>query len=210
MIPNKLTLHNFMSYKDPTTVDFSSFQIACLCGDNGSGKSTLLEAITFALWNKARAGSDSLIHGDENEMWVDFEFTQDKKIYRVIRKRSKKKRGTSELDFFVYDKGFLSLSGATVKETEQKIDEVIKLPYEIFVNSAYLKQGHADEFTTTTPANRKKVLGNILGLAVYDELERRARDLAALRKTAKEQLQTGLADIDTELIQMPIYEAEMG
>jgi exonuclease SbcC len=58
VIPIALRLDNFMSYRSPTTVDFSGVRTACLSGDNGAGKSALLEAMTWAVWGKTRASSD--------------------------------------------------------------------------------------------------------------------------------------------------------
>ena len=80
-----------MCYRnDVPPLNFESFHVACLCGDNGHGKSALLDAITWALWGKARAKSDDeLIHLGEGEMEVEFEFTVGGNHYRVLRKRSK-------------------------------------------------------------------------------------------------------------------------
>jgi exonuclease SbcC len=54
MIPQKLTLKNFLSYRE-ATLDFSGLHTACICGVNGAGKSSLLEAITWAIWGKTRS-----------------------------------------------------------------------------------------------------------------------------------------------------------
>ena len=51
------------------------------------------------------------------------------------------------------------------------------MDYNTFTNSAFLRQGHADEFTTSNPAKRKQVLVNILGLAYYDGFEAQAKEL---------------------------------
>ena len=58
MIPTKLTLRNFMCYRDQVTVDFSAVRVACIAGDNGAGKSALLDAITWALWGRARTSTE--------------------------------------------------------------------------------------------------------------------------------------------------------
>ena len=57
MIPLKLRLSNFMCYREEQTLDFSGIHLACLAGDNGHGKSALLDAITWALWGRARRGA---------------------------------------------------------------------------------------------------------------------------------------------------------
>ena len=55
MIPLKLTLSNFLCYRENVeTLDFAGVHVACLCGANGHGKSALLDSITWALWGKAR------------------------------------------------------------------------------------------------------------------------------------------------------------
>lgn len=197
-----------MSYKNPVPLDFSSFDIACLCGFNGAGKSSILEAITWVIWNKARSTPDSLIHHGEQAMWVDFEFEQSGKRYRIIRKRSKKGKGSSELDFLVYEQGWISLAGATIKETEEKIAQVIKLPYEIFVNSAYLRQGKADEFTTQPAYKRKEILGKILDLDFYEQLSERAKEKIKIHEAEEQALTASLNEIEENLKQKPIFEKE--
>ena len=48
MIPLKLTLQNFLCYRDDVpTLDLTGIRVACLCGGNGHGKSALLDAITW-------------------------------------------------------------------------------------------------------------------------------------------------------------------
>ena len=64
MIPLKLSVKNFMCYRDDVpSLDLEGIHVACLCGDNGHGKSALLDSITWALWGKARASTqDELVH----------------------------------------------------------------------------------------------------------------------------------------------------
>src|SRR5687767_12247033 len=74
MVPLKLQLRNFMCYRGSNnSIDFSHIHLACLAGDNGHGKSALLDAMTWALWGKARARrDDDLITHGETEMEVHF------------------------------------------------------------------------------------------------------------------------------------------
>ena len=53
------------------------------------------------------------------------------------------------------------------------------------------------------------MLGNILGLSFYDELEEQAKELAKQQETEKAQLESAIKDISVELAQKPAYEAEL-
>ena len=204
-----------MCYRDNVPpLNFEGFHVACLCGDNGNGKSALLDAITWALWGKARAKSDDeLIHLGRSEMEVEFEFSVGPNRYRVLRKRSKaglKRDGQSLLDLQVATpEGFLSIQGNGIRETERKIVEILRMDYQTFINSAFLLQGKADEFSTRKPAERKEVLANILGLSLYDKLEKLAKDYAREREILQQRLDSDIARIEQELSQKPNYEVEL-
>lgn len=180
MIPVQLTLHNFMAYQTPETLDFSDLHVACLTGENGAGKSALLDGITWALWGKSRTRQDDdLIHLGENEMSVEFTFLLGDNTYRVLRRRKMGKRGKTEvhLHAFIPDAGdWRTLSEGGVRGTQAKINRLLRIDYDTFINSAFLLQGRADEFTTKTAAERKEILADILGLGVYEMYEKRAAD----------------------------------
>ncbi|MGC8786971.1 MAG: AAA family ATPase, partial [Anaerolineae bacterium] len=143
MIPVRLRLQNFMCYRQPTPLDFTGIHLACLAGDNGHGKSALLDAITWALWGRARARSDDeLVTLGQKEMEVEFEFLLENTLYRVIRKRELGRR--SALEFHVKANGqFRALTGSTQRDTQARINEVLRMDYETFINSALLLQGRA-------------------------------------------------------------------
>jgi len=209
-------VHNFMPYRDNVPpLSFNGIHTACIAGDNGNGKSALIDAMTWALWGKTRTKSDDdLIHQGQNETEVEFDFTVGGQPYRIIRKHSRPKRraasGKTILDFQIAaDGGFKSISADSITRTQQKIIDTLHMDYATFINSAFLRQGHADEFTNQPPTRRKEVLGNILGLSLYDALEEAAKDRARQQETEKEQLNRALEDINQELAQKPAYEAEV-
>ena len=216
MIPIKLKMRNFMCYRDDVPpLYFDGLHTACICGDNGNGKSALIDAMTWALWGKTRARSDDdLIHSTEIEMEVEFDFAVGQQLYRIIRKHAKPRRrqasGQSSLDLLIAsDDGFKVISGERIRQTEQKIKDILHMDYDTFINSAFLRQGHADEFTQQPPNKRKEVLANILGLSLYDELEEQAKEQAKERETEKTQLDSTITEINDELAQKPAYQAEL-
>jgi len=216
MIPIKLSLRNFMPYRDNVPpLYFDGIHTACIAGDNGNGKSALIDAMTWALWGKTRAKSDDdLIHQGQTETEVEFDFAVDGQPYRIIRKHAKPKQrgrsGQTILEFQVATgDSFKSISGDSVTQTQQKIIDTLHMDYPTFINSAFLRQGHADEFAIKRPVERKQVLADILGLDFYDDLEERAKELAKQQDTEKGQLDSAIKEISDELAQKPVYETEL-
>lgn len=210
MIPTKLRLHNFMSYADAPALDLRGIHLACLAGENGHGKSALLDAITWALWGKARARNDNdLIRQGEIEMEVEFEFELVENHYRVLRKRSSKGAGRSVLELQVRAAdGFRALTETSLRATEARIAQLLRMDYETFINSAYLQQGKADAFTTMPPANRKAILAQILGLDAYQEYEERTKAVLKDVERQADAAQAQLGEIERELARLPEIEAQ--
>ena len=223
MIPQKLRLKNFLSYQQ-LALDFSGLHVACICGANGAGKSSLLEAISWAIWGVSRVASqDDVIHVGSKEAQVDFTFIAGGEVYRIIRTRSR--NSSTSLEFQVQSEGkFKSLTERKVQSTQQTIISHLKMDYETFVNSAYLRQGRADEFMLKRPSDRKQILADMLALSQYDELAERAKDMARTSKAEvavlenllshlREQIQSGeaiapqLEILRSQLMDLQVWES---
>lgn len=200
MIPLKLTLKNFLSYRE-ATLDFGGLHVACICGANGAGKSSLLEAIAWAVWGESRAlTEDDVIHMGATEALVDFVFQCHQQNYRIIRSRHRGQ--VSTLEFQVQTPtGFRSLTERGIRATQQLILRHLKLDYETFINSAYLRQGRADEFMLKRPSERKQILADLLKLDQYDQLSERAKEQTRLLKAEQTVLERNLETIATQLQQ---------
>lgn len=212
MIPVKLELENFLCYRQPDPLDFDGIHIACLAGDNGAGKSSLLDAITWALWGRARARrDDELIHLGQDEMQVEFTFDLEGTRYRVLRQRRAGKRGRSVLDLQISDDEgvFRSISESTIRHTQAKIDNLLRLDYDTFVNSAFLLQGRADEFTIKTAGERKQILADILGLDQWERYEERVKERIKQTDQGIAAVEARLEEIDRELNQEEGYRAAL-
>lgn len=197
MVPVRLHVRNFLSYgENLPPLELAGLRMVCLSGPNGNGKSALLDAITWALWGKAARGNATnrqLLRLGEAEMWVDLVFDHEAQRYRVRRGYSK--NGGTVLDFMVWDseqQHFIPLDLPTLSATQRRIDALLSMDYTTFINSAFLLQGRADEFTRQPPARRKQVLSDILGLGRYDRL----RELAAARLR---RVQVELSQVEAKL-----------
>ncbi len=209
MIPHKLTLQNFLSYKSPPQpLDFSHMHLAALIGANGHGKSAILDAMTWALWGKARAGNDELLHAGAGEMQVIFEFDLAGQLYSVVRKYYRRSRKTS-LELAVWDEGeaqWQPLNEPGLRATQARIEDLLRMDYETFVHTAFLKQGEADAFTTAPPRKRKEILGKVLNLAQYDLYAKRAKELKNEVQHQVDRLSGQLQKLEEELARQEVYE----
>ena len=183
MIPLRLEVRNFLCYREEAPVlDFSGIHLACLCGPNGHGKSALLDAITWCVWGKARGKSqDELVSYGADGCWVQLDFSSRDETYRVIRSHSvgggRRRQGVTDLQVQLVGLGGpVAVTGNSIRESQAKIEQIVGMDYDTFINSAFLLQGRADEFTNKPPAERKAVLARILGLETYDGLQDRAKE----------------------------------
>ncbi len=211
MVPITLKLHNFMAYHSEVLLDFQGIRLAALTGENGAGKSSLLDAITWALWGKARAKrDDDLIYLGQAEMEVEYTFDLNRDVYRIIRKRDASRKGRSDLSLHVADAGgWRTLTESNLRSTQNKINQLMRLDYDTFINSAFLLQGRADEFTTKPPGERKKILGDILGLQIYDEYVERTKAQATAKENEANVIMAEINRIEQELAQEAKYQAEL-
>ena len=76
------------------------------------------------------------------------------------------------------------------------------MDYDTFVNSAFLRQGRADEFTTNA-TERKEILAKILGLEEYDALANHAREQARSREGDRRLLAASLQELDRQIARKP-------
>ena len=202
MIPVSLTLKGFLSYREQVSLDFSGFEMACVVGPNGAGKSSLLDAMTWALFGKARSADDDLINMQEKSTEVAFTFDYEGQRYEVTR--SKKRRSTKIMNLQVFDditEKWVSLSEATMSATQEKLERILKMDYDTFINASFFLQGKADQFAKQRPADRKITLAKILELDIWDTYQERAARARKERQARFDVVTQWLSSLYTELDQ---------
>ncbi|NJK62812.1 MAG: SMC family ATPase [Synechococcaceae cyanobacterium SM2_3_1] len=208
MIPVRLTLHFFLSHRH-TVLDLRQIHTACICGANGAGKSALLEALTWGLWGRCRASNDEdVIHTGATEAQVEVIYECRGQTYRALRSRSRS--GSSGLEWQIQSAhGWRSLTQKGVRATQQALQAQLRLDYETFINSAYLRQGRADEFTLKRASERKQILAEILKLGQYDLMTERCRERARTTRVQVDMYQGQLDQMQAQRAQVPRLEAEL-
>jgi len=218
-------MQGFTVFRDETTVDFTDADFFALVGPTGAGKSTVLDAICFALYGAVPrwGGAKGLVNAlapSSTEARVRLVFESAGARYvatRVVRRDGKGAVKTSaaglqlmprDFDASRLDSGLDATDlgevlAGTPTEMDQAVLETIGLPYDQFTSCVILPQGQFADFLHARPAQRQEILINLLGLHVYEDIQRRAaaRAVAAdARLAAVDQLLAGLDDASDEAL----------
>ena len=170
MLLTELRVENFLAYHKAIELSLAGVELACLSGPNGAGKSSLLDAVTWGLWGEARAKTDDeLLHSGTNEMSVTVRFEQDNVRYEVTRKHNRRGRNTLSLFKDTGSGKYDEPLADGIRSTQPQIDKLLKLSHKTFIHSAFLRQGQADSFTIAPPAERKRILAEILDLERWED-----------------------------------------
>ncbi|MBC8504882.1 MAG: SMC family ATPase [Chloroflexi bacterium] len=227
MIPITLTLSGFLSYRDEVEIDFTSFDLACIAGRNGAGKSSILDAITWSLFGQARQRGEAVVNTQSEQATVDFVFQYESNLYRVERTNKLGKTGMlefqiaqsnnqlpvnsnqSSLEQSLDSVKWKTLSERTMRDTQIRIEETLRLDYETFVNAAFFLQGKADQFTQQRAGDRKRILANILGLEVWEKYRKRTVERRKSIEGQMASLDGRLSEINTELLEEEARKARL-
>jgi exonuclease SbcC len=204
MIPVKLELTNFLSYRDTAVVDFVDIHLACVAGANGAGKSSIMDGITWALFGQSRSRSDDdlvnrIAAKNDDTAEVRFTFELEGVTYRIIRRKRVGKTGVLELQMADGAGGWRPLSESRLRETQAAIEQLLRMNYETFINASFLLQGKADEFTTRTDSQRKQILAELLGATQWEQYRMAAAETRKTAEGAETLIDGRLQEILTEL-----------
>lgn len=198
MKPIKLVMSAFGSYAEETTIDFTRADhgIFLITGDTGSGKTTIFDAICYALYDRTSAGAREGIDmrsqyaSPDRDTFVEYTFAYGKDTY-VIRRNPKYERISKRKDKDGNEKVTFAQPGVElimpdgrafqgkIKETNEKIIEIIGLDAEQFTQIVMIAQGEFMKMLQAPSNKRKEIFGRIFNTRVYWQLQE------ALRKQTK-------------------------
>jgi len=197
----KIKLKNFTSYKEET-INFEDFsQLSCIIGLNGAGKSSIIDAITTVLFNRARctnnqaSGLENLIALGEDSLEVQLDFFSDNTEYSVKRKRFSK--GGQELELFIDGVDHTD----KIKETQQKLDQIIKMDYDTFLDTVCIGQGESGRFMKKKPDERKEVFTQVLNLDKYEKLQDFAKEIKKDKNDTLKKIKEELEELNVSILQ---------
>ncbi|OKL36804.1 AAA family ATPase [Domibacillus mangrovi] len=225
MKPVKLTMTAFGPYAGREEIDFSLLEnrkMFVISGKTGSGKTTIFDAISFAMYGRPSGDNRSAQEmrsqfaqaGQLTEVELLFELKGCQYVIRRTPQQEKvKARGTgttiasatAELSE-ITDEGKKVLLAANVRDTDEKINELIGLEANQFRQILMIPQGEFQKLLMASSQDKEKILQKLFQTVFYKQVEERLKEKADILK--KEAGKT-VAEQMTMLKSLPLYSHEM-
>ncbi len=184
--PVEITVKNYRNYEEET-FNFEDITFCTINGQNGAGKSSLfMDAIIDCLYEEPRegvikddTGKSPWLRNDEKARSgsIMFTFRIGEKKYRVTRTRARSGKGTLNIALFV-DGEWKDCSKERYNDTQQEILNILGMDSFTFKSCALIMQDQYGLFLQAKPEERVEVLGTLLGLGIYQIMEKIASDKA--------------------------------
>lgn len=210
MRPIKLTMQAFGSYGKQTPVDFTrpNQNLFLITGDTGAGKSTIFDAIVFALYGEASSGNNKKDGMELQSQFVDYDITPfvelifsenaggQEEIYtvrRVPRHIRPLKKGSGMKD----EKETVSLImpdgsqySQNQKETDAKLEEIVGLTKNQFMQVAMIAQGEFMELLRAKSDEKKIIFRKLFNTELFQEIVNELGTRRQKQKTRIGQIKT--------------------
>ncbi|MBU3176067.1 exonuclease subunit SbcD [Clostridium estertheticum] len=209
--PVRLAVKNYRSYLEEE-FDFTKISFATVNGPNGIGKSSFfMDAMADCLYEQPREGELTGWISNNPEIKsgaMTFEFLMGKDTWRVIRTRVKSGKTTLALQRYV-ETEWKDFSEDNKTQTQEKILNLLGMDALTFKSCALIMQDNYGVFLEADKTDRMQVLGNILGLNIYDKLHVIAKEDLKVQNRNIEKLKSSIAELDTKINTKVIYENKL-
>ena len=180
-VPVEIEVKNYRNYREET-FSFEGIRFCTINGSNGVGKSSLfMDAMCDALFEETREGElTGWICNDPEARSgsIKFTFKLGERLYRVTRTRQKSGKATLNISECV-DGEWVDRSKEKFKDTQAEIINIIGMDSLTLKACALIMQDQYGLFLQADKEARMNILGSILGLSVYGDME----ELAAEKTT---------------------------
>lgn len=185
MRPTLLEIDGLLSYKSYQQIDFSTIEFAAIVGENGAGKSSLLDCMMFALFGTVYGGNmDWILSTGVDEGYASLEFDFDGHSWKVTRTRTRNRRTVAQLARWDDDAyNWNVIAEGSIRAVDLEIERLLRVDEAAFRATVMLAQNEAAAFSSATPAERKEILGKIVGLDRYSRLAEAAKERVSAAKS---------------------------
>jgi DNA repair exonuclease SbcCD ATPase subunit len=187
----RLYLRNYRVFEDALELELPPGLIG-IFGVNGAGKSALLESILWTLWGRARTGKDEVrTSGVGGECVTEVEFEHEGHLYlarRTLSGVNSTVRAEVHCDQLIVSEG--------VRDTSRYLHQVLGMDDTAFRASVFAEQKQLAAFSDQTPAERRKLVLQLLGITPLEAARDTARKDARQARDQHERLRAMLPDLD--------------
>jgi len=179
-VPVEIEVKNYRNYREET-FSFDDIRFCTINGSNGVGKSSLfMDAMADALFEETREGELTgwiCNDPDARSGAIKFTFKLGERLYRVTRTRQKSGKATLNIAEFVEGE-WVDRSKEKFKDTQAEIINIIGMDSLTLKACALIMQDQYGLFLQADKEARMNILGSILGLGIYADMEELAADKA--------------------------------
>ncbi|HEX3426262.1 MAG TPA: SMC family ATPase [Acidimicrobiales bacterium] len=191
MLLKRLSLRNYRVYEDALDLELPSGLVG-IYGSNGSGKSTLLEAILFTLWGKARGAKEDIrTSGVGGDCIAELTFEHEGHLY-VVRRSLSGINLTAKAE--VQCDGLAMAEG--VRDVGRYLHQVLGMDDAAFRASVFAEQKQLAAFSDRSPAQRRELVLQLLGITPLDAARDAARKDAREARQSHDRLRGMLPDLE--------------
>ncbi|MBE3569716.1 MAG: SMC family ATPase [Bacillales bacterium] len=206
MRPLRLTLQAFGPYAGKEVIDFTKLgnrTMFVITGKTGAGKTTIYDGICFAIYGKAsgedRSGTDLRSHFADPEILTEVSllFSLRGQTYYIVRSPQQEKKkargdgmttvnGKAEL-YRITDQGEKQIIASNVRETDEKIKELIQLDANQFRQILMIPQGEFRKLLVSDSKEKEAILQKLFHTELYKKIEEKLKEEADQLKSNVQQ-----------------------
>jgi DNA repair exonuclease SbcCD ATPase subunit len=188
----RILLRNYRVFEDELELEIPPGLVG-VYGLNGAGKSALIESIRWTLYGRSRTAMDEVRTAGVNaECITEVEFEHEGHLYAVRRTIS---GTTASAKAEAHADGKQVAEG--VRDTGRYVHSILGMDDAAFRASVFAEQKQLAAFSQQTPAERRRLVLQLLGITPLDSARDLARKDARFTQDQFERLRAVLPDLQT-------------
>lgn len=194
----------FGPYAQKEIIDFTKLgnrTMFVISGKTGAGKTTIFDGISYAIYGRAsgndRDGSGLRSQFAQDELMTEVALTfslrnKEYYIWRSPQQEKKKARGDgyttigAKAELYFVENGERHLLAANVRDTDEKIKEIIQLDANQFRQILMIPQGEFKKLLTSDSKEKEVILQRLFRTEQFKQMEERLREEAMILKRSVE------------------------
>lgn len=203
-----LRLQNFKPFEN-VSVSFDT-GVSVIHGPNGAGKSSFIEGAFFALYGTdgltTEETLDDIVTNESSTCIAEVEFVVGETTYTVERNISVGSNGKASTDScsIEWEDGLIE----GVRNTKEKVESLINMSAESYLNCAYVRQGETTRLINATPEDRKSMIDDLFNLGILEIYKERGSNARVGIKRARRSINGEIETLENSISERDIDNLE--